>query len=124
MKKLILTAAVCLALLQAQAQPGGGIEFTPPPVFIETEQDIYEETQNFAIRKEGHVSFVTFVTSRNDTLNVPFVFCAWSAEKKQKRKMAIYVDDMYRGYPKLTFYMHIDCEPKIDYFLTTKVKQP
>lgn len=39
MKKIFLTAGLCLALIQAQAQTSGGVEFTPPPAHDEIQVD-------------------------------------------------------------------------------------
>ena len=126
----VLTALLAVFLgMTCNAQPGGGIQFTPPPFqrngTAAQERELISENpksdaENFAIRQEGYITFVSFVTASNDTLDVPLIFASWTAERTYSRIMTVYVNDIMRGYPKLTFTLHIDCDPKVTYFPTTK----
>lgn len=126
-----LIAALLTFLLAAvlgmtcNAQPGGGIEFTRPPIFDEASETAnnrtFTEPVNFAIRREGMVAYITFFTAKGDEVKAPFLFAYWTAANTHYRKLVLFADDISRGYPMLEFTLQIDCTPATDYFNFTKV---
>ena len=121
----LLTALLAIVLgITCNAQPGGSIEFTRPPVFdeaSETSKRTFIEPVNFAIRREGMVAYITFFTAKGEEVKAPFLFAYWTAANTYYRKLVLFADAINRGYPMLAFTLQIDCIPQTDYFNFTKV---
>ena len=116
--KNLIAALLTFALAAVLGITCNAQSFTPPLVHFEEVRKT--EPMDFAIRKEGAVTFISFLTETGDEVKCPMLFAFWTARKSDTRTMTVFVDDKLRGYPMLGFTLHIACTPVVDIFPITQ----